>query len=118
MIDDVKIPTDDALEQAFRQGFEKGKTEDKRIIDIVYHYGFISQCDIMIEECAELTQAICKMRRCYSSEINDNLLEEIADVFIMVRQLRVIFGMTNIDKIVEQKLDRQMQRIAEEREQK
>ena len=105
----------DELEQAFREGFIKGKSEDSRIIRIANHYGYTAQSDIMIEECGELTQAICKLRRAWSDDRLANVKEELADVLIMARQLRVMLGADDVDRIISSKLDRQIERIEDEK---
>ena len=112
MNNDFKV--DDVSEQSFRSGYTQGKSEDSRIIKIANHYGYTAQSDIIIEECAELTQAICKLRRAWSDSRLENVKEELADVLIMARQLRVMLGADDIDEIINQKLDRQIERIAEE----
>ena len=114
VIANIKVPVDDVTEQAFREGYIKGKSEDSRIIKIACHYGYTAQSDIIIEECAELTQAICKLRRAWSDSRLENVKEELADVLIMARQLRVMLGAEDIDRIIGEKLDRQIERIAEE----
>jgi NTP pyrophosphatase (non-canonical NTP hydrolase) len=114
VIANITVPVDDVTEQAFREGYAKGKSEDSRIIQIANHYGYTAQSDITIEECAELTQAISKLRRGYSPERYNNVKEEVADVLIMARQLRVMLGADDIDRIIGEKLDRQIERIAEE----
>ncbi len=106
----------DELEQAFREGYAKGKSEDSRIIQIANHYGYTAQSDKIIEETAELTQAILKLRWGYSPELLEHVKEEVADVLIMARQLRVVLGADDIDRIIEKKLDRQIKRINEEKE--
>ena len=104
----------DELEQAFREGYTQGKSEDSRIIQIANHYGYTAQSDKIIEENAELTQAILKLRWGYSPELLEHVKEEVADVLIMSRQLRVMLGAEDIDRIINQKLDRQIERIADE----
>lgn len=88
--------------------------EDK-IIQIADHYGFTSQADIMIEECGELIQAICKLRRGWSEDRFKHVKEEIADVLIMVSQLRYLLGTEEIDKILDFKIQRQLERIEGEK---
>lgn len=111
----AEFKVDDAVEQAFREGLKaRPSCDDLRIEQIATHYGVTSQVDIAIEECGELIQAVCKFRRGYSEERYTNLLEEIADVYIMARQLRFLFGYEEIDRIVNEKLDRQMRRISDE----
>ena len=112
MNDEFKV--DDVSEQSFRSGYTQGKSEDSRIIQIANHYGYTAQSDIIIEECAELTQAICKLRRAWSGSRLENVKEELADVLIMARQLRVMLGAEDIDEIINQKLDRQIERINDE----
>lgn len=114
VIANITVPVNDVTEQAFREGYIKGKSEDSRIIQIANHYGYTAQSDIMIEECGELTQAICKLRRAWSDDRLDNVKEELADVLIMARQLRVMLGADDIDRIIGEKLDRQIERIADE----
>lgn len=58
----------------------------KRAIE---EYGKDSQLKMAIEEMAELTQAICKSFR--GKDNVDNIIEEIADVEIMIAQLKIIF---------------------------
>ena len=108
----AEFKVDDAVEQAFRQGM---CCDDLRIEQIATHYGFTSQADIAIEECGELIQAVCKFRRGYSEERYKNMIEEVADVLIMARQLRYLLGYDVIDSIVNEKLDRQMRRIEDEK---
>lgn len=105
--------TSDELEQAFREGLLKGKEEDSRIIEIINHYG-LDQIRIMLEEGLELGLAIMKLERGYSAERLANLKEEVADVLIMARQLRIALGAAEIDKIIDKKLDRQIERMKDE----
>ena len=114
VIANITVPVDDVTEQAFREGYIKGKSEDSRIIKIASHYGYTAQSNIIIEECAELTQAICKLRRAWSDSRLENVKEELADVLIMARQLRVMLGADDIDRIIGEKLDRQIERINDE----
>jgi NTP pyrophosphatase (non-canonical NTP hydrolase) len=85
-------------------------------------YGINNQLDMAIEECAELIQAINKVKRTkkhiYRQEIfNDpnkpedtltyfNVCSEIADVKIMIRQLELLFNKEAIDTSFDRKLKR------------
>ena len=71
-------------------------------------WGKDAQENQAIEEMAELTQAINKMRRQPSPEHLDNLKEELADVQIMLDQLKLIHRISDEDLRVyeEQKLQR------------
>lgn len=51
------------------------------------------QLDIAIEEMSELTKEICKYKRGFDNR--ENIIEEMADVFIMLRQLKLIFNVTD-----------------------
>ena len=84
---------------------------DERIKKIADYYGKESQLDILQEECAELVQAISKYRRGGSFKLT---LEEIADVEIMIEQIKYLNSDAEnrmIEKIRDGKLDRQIQRI-------
>lgn len=53
-------------------------------------YGKDAQLKMAIEEMAEITQAICKNFR--GNDNIENIIEEIADVEIMLAQLKLIYG--------------------------
>jgi len=62
-------------------------------------YGVTSQENMAIEEMSELTKAILKHRRAFGAAekraANENVVEEIADVQIMLDQMRMIYGDTS-----------------------
>lgn len=90
--------------------------EQKAVLEkAIRHYGFDSQADIAIEEMSELTKAIIKDRRYQSMETLTNIYEEIADVLIIVEQLRLAFYHEAVDKIVRAKIARLEQRIGEDK---
>lgn len=91
------------------------KTGAEKIRAIARHYGKEPQMGVAQEECAELIQAISKVRRKGETmETLANLIEEIADVNIMCAQLEELFGVrASIAWRMHQKLDRQLERIAE-----
>lgn len=64
---------------------------------------------MVIEECSELILAIQRYRRnrCKAVDIE----EEVADVEIMLGQMRALFGDTNIDEVKMYKLNRLKERI-------
>ena len=72
------------------------------------------------EECAELIQAISKMRRARNkgeddSDARRNLVEEMADVLICLEQLQEIYGIHDLDleEMVNKKCARQDERLRE-----
>lgn len=98
----------------------------QKIQKIAQTYGYDAQSRQCIEEMAELTQAINKFWRkalnCGKEKqpdrekyINmhytyDDLVEEMADVQIMLWQLEYLLN-ADTSIIIQQKLDRQMERI-------
>ena len=89
---------------------------NEKIKYIADHYGIKNQNRIAIEEMSELTKVICKIGRYPAmdprvSKYMDELIEEIADVSIMVEQLRYFYGAEVVDAMIEKKLDRQIKRI-------
>jgi len=62
------------------------------------------------EECAELIKALCKFKR--TGQTGD-VIEEIADVCIMMDQMKLIFGEWQVDNAITRKLDRLKERIDE-----
>lgn len=95
---------------------------DKEKIKLIANrYGYEAQSRQCIEEMSELTQAINKLwrKKTYggdSKEISQsrkNVLEEIADVSIMICQMKELLGVKedDISEIINQKLDRQLERI-------
>ncbi len=73
---------------------KNGLIEDEIIGQAVAIYGPEAQTDMMIEEMAELTQALLKYRR-YGTPLRlEAVQEEMADVEIMLRQMRIIYGDT------------------------
>lgn len=98
---------------------EKQGIEEK-IHRIAIHYGPDSQLDQTIEELAELTVAIRKFIRFKENSSRSelvnlfyNLTEEVADVEIMLEQLKYLFPVIadDVEKIKVEKLDRQIKRI-------
>lgn len=81
--------------------------------NIQYH-GIEQETTIAMEECSELIQAISKCKRygCVDKH-RDNLIEEIADVLIIINELQLIYDISNddIENIKKYKIDRMDYRI-------
>ena len=60
------------------------------MIDALEYYGNNSQVDIAIEEMSELIKELLKNRR--GEENRSMIADEMADVYIMLEQLKFIFG--------------------------
>ena len=85
---------------------------------IALHYGFAEQSRQTIEEMAELTVAISKIHRGWGKETYNNLIEEIADVEIMLEQLKYLSNSCyQVRNIKKQKIQRQLNRIKAEKKQ-
>ena len=83
---------------------------------IVETYGNDAQEDMAIEECSELVKAILKFRRSdeNTAEMRDAVIDEIADVQIMLTQLGIIFNcVAEVEERIDFKINRQMGRIKE-----
>lgn len=91
------------------------KTEQLRHLQkIIDTYGADKQQDVAIEECSELIKAICKYKR--TLDHVENIVDEIADVEIMLNQLKIIFECTGeVEDRIEFKINRQLERIAAEK---
>jgi len=95
--------------------------------EIANKYGYDTQSRQLIEEMAELTQAINKFWRkqldCGEKTIMDipvgtpeenNIAEEIADVEICLEQMKYLLQCDMlVDKYINNKIDRQLKRIKE-----
>lgn len=93
-----------------------GKAIDDVIRTIVGYYSADAQSMQACEECAELIQAVSKLTRGVTEMRISALVEEIADVRIMMSQLMQLYGIpeTEIATLVERKLQRQLERIKAE----
>ena len=85
---------------------------ESKLLFLINHYGTRIQQDIAIEELSELQKAIIKYRRDPSDKTKEAVIEEIADVQVMLEQLKMIFSCkSKIDEIMDEKIDRQINRV-------
>ena len=82
--------------------------------------GKFKQSVIAMEECSELIKAISKMIRYSSDEdsvcmYKDNLIEEMADVYIILDELKMMYDILefDIEQMINQKIDREEGRICD-----
>lgn len=100
---------------------------DNRFRDILNNFGLTSQRIKAKEELAELIVSISKdsyldvntfgfhQKRVHvSDETKQSVIEEIADVYIMLVQLSLVYGVSNIEQKIEDKLNRTIYRIQSE----
>lgn len=75
-------------------------------------FGETNQVNVAIEECSELIKALCKLRR--GGDLS-SVFEEMADVEIMLEQLKIIFDCDNEVSVYRvKKLSRLKERIEKE----
>lgn len=109
---------------------------DERLINIVKHYDNDAQIRQLIEEMAELTQALNKLWRAEQGYINEyydgykkgaavkicreSVIEETADVMICLEELKYILGVSDeeIKQYIDVKLNRQVERMEREENEK
>lgn len=80
-------------------------SKDEEIIicnKAIHKFGYALQKIVAIEEMSELAQAISKSIR----DKEHNVEEEIADVEIMLTQLKIMYNMEKVDEFRELKLKR------------
>lgn len=91
-------------------------------LKVADHYGYEAQSNQLIEECAELIQAVNKYRRARGLGqvtpealigAKNNLIEEIVDVEIMLEQIKYLMRLCDMDllKMREYKILRTVERM-------
>ena len=96
-----------------------GEAGREILLDALEHYGERAQVDMMLEEMTELSKALLKLRRVKKHEITEplflvkNVEEEIADVEIVLNQMKLLFPGWGI--WMQAKLQRLEERIEKER---
>ena len=88
--------------------------EDERIKTIADHYGIKRQMHQLAEECSELAVEASHSAR---KGTTVKIIEEMADVLIMIEQVIYLakIDMCDIEDCINYKLDRQLERIKEEK---
>ena len=85
-------------------------TNEQIYLELIHKYKE-KQIIVAIEELSELQKELCKYLRDKYNE--ENLIEEIADVEIVLEQIKLYFNLdqNDIDKIKEQKIERTKERL-------
>lgn len=100
------------------RGRGKGERENKDmednsikqiLLDAIAKYGMESQERMMVEECAELMNALMKQHR--GRAFFDDVITEIADVQIVLWQMMLVYGMDKVNAEIERKLSRLRNRM-------
>lgn len=102
----------DRLNELLAQKKLKSLDEDKELYDkLIQQYG-TTQMIVAIEELSELQKEVCKAFR--NKYKKDDMLGEIADVYIMLEQLKLYFSISDEEVIntIEQKNKRTRERLA------
>lgn len=77
---------------------------------VLNQFGYRHQALILVEECAELQQAVCKLFRSETTLMSqsENFKEEIVDVIVMATQAVMMSGMSaeEINRRAKEKLDK------------
>ena len=68
--------------------------ENKQLCwDVLARYGIVHQQNMVIEECAELQKAVCKLHREENKNVGKfrvNYIEELVDVIVMCEQMLLV----------------------------
>lgn len=92
-------------------------TSEERVdilLDALIYYGFESQAEKAVEEMSELIQALCKHKRHVTVQSTINVIEECADVLITAMQVAVMFGVKDVENMIDMKLKRLKRRMEDE----
>lgn len=90
------------------------KEVDKICKEALKVWGVVPQIDKTQEECAELIQALNKWK--YKPNYpKDRIVEEIADVLIMLEQMKYVFGFKEIEKFIDIKLKKVKNKLDEKK---
>lgn len=77
-------------------------------------YGKTPQTMMLFEEMAELQKEVCKAER--GADNNKSIAEEMADVYIMLEQIKMIYGVceTDVQYLINEKTRRLERRLEKE----
>lgn len=89
------------------------ESEEIVLVDAILTFGEDKQVDKILEECTELSLAIIKYKADRNHVNYLRLIDEIADVKIMLAQSEIIFHKNLIDSRVEFKINRLKERLEE-----
>ena len=79
------------------------------LLNVINTFGPKKQEEMAIEEMSELTTALLHLRRKKCNK--DNVIDEIADVCILMTQLSSMYGSEKVHTRIIEKLNRQVERM-------
>ena len=87
------------------------KENIKLCYDVLTKYGIEHQRNMVVEECAELQKAVCKLFRKDTLKNRDNFLEELVDVLVVVQQMLLVerLPMDEVNEMARIKLERALE---------
>ena len=100
------------------KGYEVPEMSEAEARKLVYkravnQYGQMLQLVVAVEELSELQKELCKFIR-GEGDLN-NLLEEVADVRIIIEQIQMYFHLeTAVDPVIRRKMERLIYRLDKE----
>ena len=77
----------------------------------IEQWGLKEQIRQTIEECGELIVALSKYKRKVNASTEDDIREELADVELMINQLKQVFNPWKINQIRRKKVNRLYERL-------
>ena len=94
---------------------DSGFIDDEILQRAIDTWGVDAQCEMMLEESIELAMALQKMKRLRGNHQQKfaNLIDELADNKIMLRQMEKIFPIELINDRVDFKMNRLKERLDE-----
>ena len=90
--------------------------EEEILLQVIATYGKNEQSRVAMEELAELIRAINKYHRAKTDEHRQNLIEEMADVYIMLHQISIMYDIDGeeVAAVIEDKVWRLRERLEAE----
>ena len=94
---------------------DSGFIDDEILQRAIDTWGVDAQCEMMLQESIELAMALQKMKRLRGNHQQKfaNLIDELADNKIMLRQMEKIFPIELINDRVDFKMNRLKERLDE-----
>lgn len=103
---------DRAIEIGAKGGNRMTSEELKIFCDAIHTFGMQKQILMVFEEMAELQKELCKyLRNGESDEAVCRVAEELADVEIMLDQMKLLFGTGRVQREREKKVQRLRARL-------